>query len=162
MTEPKIEFLREKKLVGKHLSMSVNEDRTFELWKSFMPARKSIKNQLSSDLFCLQVYDPPFDIATLTRDTMFQKWAAAEVAALTEVPDGMEGLALPGGLYAVFLYRGRPADFAPSFQHIFKTWLPQSGYQIDHRPHFQILGSRYKNDDPESEEEVWVPIRKEN
>ncbi|TQE66329.1 GyrI-like domain-containing protein [Leptospira noguchii] len=44
--------------------------------------------------------------------------------------------------------------------HIFQEWLPNSGYKLEHRPHFELLGSKYKNNDPTSEEEVWIPIVK--
>jgi AraC family transcriptional regulator len=43
----------------------------------------------------------------------------------------------------------------------FSTWLPDSEYRLDVRPHFEVLGEKYKNDDPESEEEIWIPIKKE-
>jgi predicted transcriptional regulator YdeE len=32
--------------------------------------------------------------------------------------------------------------------------------KIDNRPHFEVLGDKYKNNDPSSEEEIWIPIRK--
>jgi AraC family transcriptional regulator len=43
--------------------------------------------------------------------------------------------------------------------YIFNTWLPKSGYQLDRRPHFEILGEKYKNNNPDSEEEIWIPIQ---
>jgi AraC family transcriptional regulator len=46
-----------------------------------------------------------------------------------------------------------------TFQYIFGTWLPNSEYVLDNRPHFEILGEKYKNDDPTSEEEIWIPIK---
>ena len=45
------------------------------------------------------------------------------------------------------------------FQYIFGTWLPTSIYTIDNLPHFEILGKKYKNNDPTSEEEIWIPIK---
>jgi AraC family transcriptional regulator len=75
------------------------------------------------------------------------------------VPDGMETLTAPGGLYAVFLYQG-PANAAPeTYQYIFGTWLPTSDYALDNRPHFAVMGEKYKNNDPSSEEELWIPIK---
>ncbi|MEP1984886.1 MAG: GyrI-like domain-containing protein, partial [Maribacter dokdonensis] len=38
-------------------------------------------------------------------------------------------------------------------------WIPNSEYQLDGRPHFEVLGAKYKNNDPNSEEEVWIPIK---
>ena len=33
---------------------------------------------------------------------------------------------------------------------------------LDQRPHFEILGSKYKNENPASEEEVRIPIKPKN
>jgi hypothetical protein len=30
---------------------------------------------------------------------------------------------------------------------------------LDDRPHFEVLGSKYRNNDPESEEETWIPTK---
>lgn len=45
------------------------------------------------------------------------------------------------------------------FRNIFGVWLPASGYTLDRRPHFEVLGEKYKNADPNSEEEIWIPIK---
>jgi AraC family transcriptional regulator len=65
---------------------------------------------------------------------------------------------LTGGLYAVFDYKGLSTDNS-IFQFIFGTWLPSSEYDLDDRPHFEVLGNKYKNNDPTSEEEIWIPIK---
>jgi Uncharacterized protein conserved in bacteria len=155
----RIEMLPEKKLVGKHLTMSLLANRTSELWRSFMPQRKAVQNIVSSNLFSLQVYDESYSFSEFDPTATFEKWAAAEVANFAVVPDGMESLTLQGGLYAVFEYKGASSEGAKAFQYIFGTWLPSSGYALDHRPHFEVLGEKYKNDDPTSEEEIWIPIR---
>ena len=74
------------------------------------------------------------------------------------VPDEMESFTLSEGLYAVFDYKGSSSDNS-IFQYIFMTWLPNSAYQVDNRPHFEVLGEKYKNNDPNSEEEIWIPIK---
>jgi AraC family transcriptional regulator len=156
---PRIELLPEKKLVGKHLHMSLSQNRTTELWKSFMPERKRITNSLSSDLFSLQVYEESLDLRNFNSETLFEKWAAVEVPNFNEIPAGMEALTLNGGLYAVFIHKGAADSFRHTFQFIFNTWLPHSVYELDKRIHFELLGSKYKNNDPDSEEEVWIPIK---
>ncbi len=158
--EPRIETLSARKLVGKRLSMSINNNATQQLWQSFMPERRHIKNNLSTDLFCIQEYDKSLDFKNFTPDTEFIKWAAAEVSDFSEIPSGMESFTLPTGLYAVFIYKGSASDFEETFRYIFCQWLPQSEYEPDQRPHFEILGSKYKNNDPDSEEELWIPIKK--
>jgi AraC family transcriptional regulator len=157
--EPRIEMLAEKKLIGKNIHMSIAKDRTFELWSSFMPERKNMKNVIDSDLISMQVYDQGFDFKDFTPDIEFEKWATVEVSDHRYIPDGMSAYTLRGGLYAVFHYKGRPSNFAEAFKYIFYNWFPASPYEVDQREHFEILGDKYKNDDPDSEEDIWVPIK---
>lgn len=153
----RIELLQEKKLVGKRSTMSLTNNKTVELWKSFMPQRKEITNTVSNDLVSMQVYSPSY-FATFNPSNEFEKWATVEVRKFDNVPADMETFVLPDGLYAVFEYKGINTD--PSiFQYIFGIWLPDSIYELDNRPHFELLGNNYKNNDPSSEEEIWIPIK---
>jgi AraC family transcriptional regulator len=156
--EPKIATLREKKLVGKHLKMSFSKNRTFELWRSFMPRRREIANNLSSDLYSVEVYEPSF-FENINPEKEFDKWAAIEVMDFNIVPDEMETLILPDGLYGVFLYKGPASAGSKLYRYIFETWLPNSDFFLDNRPHFALMGEKYKNEDPNSEEEIWIPIK---
>jgi AraC family transcriptional regulator len=149
--------LPQKKLIGMRRTMSDSYNTTGELWRSFMPRRKEIRNNISDDLYSLQVYAPAF-FSNFSADSHFDKWAAIEVADLDNVPDGMESLNLSGGLYAVFFYKGSSTDASNVFTHIFREWLPNSSYALDDRPHFELLGDKYKNNDPNSEEPIWIPI----
>jgi AraC family transcriptional regulator len=158
--QPRIEAVAEKKLVGKRLTMSLANNRTAELWKSFMPRRKEVQNTAGPALYSLQVYEPHhFDAFTQSKE--FEKWAAVEVTDFGAVPDGMETYTLRHGLYAVFHYKGASTD-ATIFQYIFSSWLPHSDYFLDTRPHFEVLGEKYKNGDPSSEEEIYIPITPKN
>lgn len=154
---PRIEDLSKKNLVGKRLTMSLADNRTGELWKSFMIRRKEIINTLNDDLISLQVY-PPTHFIHFKPSNEFEKWATVEVANFDHVPGEMETFTLTGGLYAVFNYNGLSND-PRIFQYIFGTWLPGSAYELDNRPHFEVLGSKYKNNDASSEEEIWIPVK---
>jgi AraC family transcriptional regulator len=155
--QPRIENINQKKLIGKRVTMSFAGNKTFQFWHSFMPGRKEIQNSIGTDLYSIEVYDPsyfdPFD-----PHKEFEKWAAIEVTGFDTLPDDMETFTLPGGLYAVFFYKG-PGTDTNIFEYIFRTWLPDSNYSLDHRPHFEILGEKYKNNDPDSEEEIWIPVK---
>ncbi len=157
---PEIKTLPEKKLIGKHVKMSLAENKTFELWKNFMPRRKEIKNNLTTELFSMQVYDASYNFKDFNLAATFEKWAAVEVSDFDTVPADMESYTLSSGLYAVFIYKGLASEGAGMFQYIFGTWLPASDYVLDNRPHFELLGEKYKNNDPDSEEEIWIPIKR--
>ena len=154
---PRIEILKEKMLTGIRLTMSLTNNKTGELWRSFMPRRREISNKISNDLISMQIYKPNY-FAYFNPSNEFEKWASVEVSDYDNVPIDMETYTLTGGLYAVFDYKGSSTDNS-IFQYIFGTWLPNSNYLLDDRPHFEVLGDKYKNIDPDSEEEIWIPIR---
>jgi AraC family transcriptional regulator len=155
----RIEQIGVKKIVGKKLTMSLAADETFLLWQSFMKERRLITNNVSADQLCLQVYHGGLDVAAFDAHTFYDKWAAVEVYNFNGVPPTMETLVIPGGLYAVFLHKGAASEGAKTYQYIYENWLPQSVYQVDNRPQVEVLGEKYKNDDPLSEEEIWIPIQ---
>ena len=154
----RIEILTQKKLIGKFITMSFIENKTFQLWNGFMQRRKEIKNAIDSNLYSLEVF-PVDHFNNFEASDPFQKWAAIEVSDFNEIPSEMETLIVPGGLYAVFIHKG-PASNAPITYHsIFVEWLPNSEYTVDDRPHFAVMGKNYIKDDPNSEEEIWIPIK---
>jgi AraC family transcriptional regulator len=92
----------------------------------------------------------------------FDKWAAVEVANLGNIPADMEALLLPGGLYAVFIHHGSSSEGQKIYEYIFRDWFPSSDFVLDDRPHFALMGEKHKNNDPNSEEEIWIPIKEKS
>lgn len=152
--EPTIVKLPKKLLVGKHLTMSMADNTTGQLWQSFMPVKNTISHKTGTDLFSLQLYPPDYFLA-FDPHTPFTKWAAVEVSEVAHIPEGMEVLLVEGGLYAVFPHTGMGTEI---FSFIFSEWLPRSGYTLANRPHFELLGEKYKQGSDDSEEEIWIPV----
>ena len=124
-----------------------------------MPKKKNIENTLDELLYSVQVYDKGVEVSPVTE---FAQWAGVEVNTIENIPDGMEVYNLKGGLYATFIHKGTAADFPKTMNYIHTVWLPKSEYEVDDREHFEVLGSAYDRLSPDSEEEVWVPIRLKN
>ena len=154
--EPKIIDLTEKKLIGMNLEMSLVQNKTGALWGSFVPRIKEIENRVSTDKISLQVY-PELYYQNFKPINTFEKWAAVEVDNYDKIPNGMKPFVLKKGRYAVFFNKGSSADTS-IYQYIFSEWIPNSIYRIDNRPHFEVLGEKYRNNNPNSEEEIWIPI----
>lgn len=152
----RIETSNEKKLVGKRMTMSFVNYKPGELWSAFLPRKKDISNSIGKYLISLTIYKPTH-FTDFKVSNEFEKWAAVEVPNFDSVPKDMETLILPAGQYAVFDYTGLSTDHA-IFEYIFGTWLPGSDYSLDNRPHFEVLGDKYRNNDPKSEEEIWIPV----
>lgn len=122
-----------------------------------MPRRKEIRNNIDSKLFSVEVYDPLF-FNNFEPEKVFEKWAAIEVTDFDTVPNEMEPLIFPCGDYAVFLHKGYSSEGEKTYNYIFMNWLPHSTYMLDNRPHFAVMGEKYKRDDSSSEEEIWIPV----
>ncbi|MCH2200127.1 MAG: GyrI-like domain-containing protein [Flavobacteriales bacterium] len=146
-----------KKLVGLSVTMSLVNNLTGQLWGRMGPEIKTIVDRASDDKISLQVYPSDYYLA-FNPAREFEKWALVEVTSSDQVSEYLKTFELEGGLYAVFDYKGSSND--PSIlQYIFSQWIPQSEYAVDDRPHFEVLGANYRNNDPKSEEEIWIPIK---
>jgi AraC family transcriptional regulator len=186
--------------IGIRMEMSLLEDKTNLLWRSFMSRRHEVMRRTNTDFVSLQVYPGDYfqEFDPMRR---FEKWALVEVELATGavedefwnssaekggkeergggsfdedefwnssaekggkeergggIPEGMETYYLKGGLYAVFAHRGGDPAI---FDHIYGEWLPASDFDLDNRPHFEVLDARYRHSDPEASEEIWIPVR---
>ena len=156
--EHRIETIKSKKLVVLSQKMSIAENKTLVLWNSFMKRKAEIKDAISSDFYSIQVYEKNY-FDTFNPNLEFIKRAGEEVDSFENCPEGFERFTIEEGKYAVFQYKGNPNNGREAFQYIFQEWLPNSGFSLDYRPHFEILGEKYKNNSKDSEEEIWTPIK---
>lgn len=158
--KPEIREIDEKKLIGMRVKTSLSDNKTSLLWQNFMSRFNEIEKKLNTGYYSVHVYDGLAVFNQFTEKTQFEKWAAVEVAVSNMVPEGFESCILSGGRYAVFIHKGPANTFHKTAQHIFGNWLPNSEFELDDREHFEIMGEKYKGpDNPESEEEVWVPVK---
>ena len=155
---PRIEEISLIKLVGLHQKMSYANDSTKSLWGAFMPRRKEILNAIENKFYSLQVYPADF-FRSFDIKKEFTKWAGLEVQNENTIPEGMSSFTVPAGKYAVFTHIGPDTSI---FQQIYGRWIPHSAYELDDRPHFELLDEHYKKGDPNSKEEIWIPIKLRN
>lgn len=160
MQEAQIRTFDPIKLVGMEIETSLANDGVRNMWGAFMPRRKEIKNPIGEELYSMQVYENGMNVNAFGPQTQFKRRAAMKVLDHLHIPEGMQAFDHPGGLYAVFIHHGPVKEFRRTATWIYGTWLPQSPYEVDNRPHFEILDDKYLGPDhPDSVEEVWVPIR---
>jgi AraC family transcriptional regulator len=123
-----------------------------------MPLHRKIHRIHGNEFYSLEVYDSLRYFDSFNLETTFDKWAAVQVDEINNLPAGMQTLIVPEGEYAVFRYVGKPSEAHSFYHYLFSTWLPQSSYRLDHRPHMAIMGPDYKGDHPESEEDICIPV----
>lgn len=156
--EPRIITIAHKQLIGHAIEMSLVDNKTQELFSEFMPQRRHIQDTLNNDVFEIMIY-PSNYFKRFNPTNSFKKWAAVEVETLDKCPKHLKTFHLNSGLYAVFTYKGLPKDMTEFMRHLFSNWLPNSPYELDDRPHFNVLGAAYKNNQPDSEEDIYIPIK---
>ncbi|MFK8006131.1 MAG: GyrI-like domain-containing protein [Saprospiraceae bacterium] len=154
--EPRIEIIEEKKFIGMSIEMSLADNKTFQLFSTFMPRKKEILNSKSQDVYDLIIY-PEGYFSTFNPTTYFKKHALIEVLDLENIPEGMKSFTLPKGKYAVFTFKGYVPNQA-NFEYIFSTWLPNSAFDLDERPHFDILSEKIQQKSNDAFQEVWIPV----
>ena len=154
--EPRIEETSEKFFVGMSKEMSMTDNQTFLLFSTFMPRRKEISNSKSQDVYDLITY-PKGYFLTFDPTAYFKKHVLIEVSDLENIPEGMESFILPKGKYAVFTFKGYVPNQA-NFEYIFSTWLPNSDFQLDDRPHFDILSEKIQQKSNDAYQEIWIPV----
>lgn len=144
------------------MKMSLADNKTKELWQGFAPEINTIENKESSDLYSVEVYKDLNYFNHFNPKSEFEKWAAVPVRDTKTIPETMSVLTIPAGNYAVFLYKGKATEVGLAYTYILSKWLPNSGFCLDNRPHFAVMGEKYQNNSPESEEELWLPIKEKN
>ncbi len=156
MIEPRIETVSPRVLVGVRMEMSMVADRTSDLWRSFGPRMREIPGRITEGSVALRSYRAPGDV--FDPEAVFERWAGVEVSGHEGVPEGLDTCRIAGGLYAVFEHRGPASDLAP-FRFFFQEWLPASPFDLDLRPHFELLSASYDPRSPDATEECFVPLR---
>lgn len=125
-----------------------------------MPRRAAINGALSPDLYSIEEYDDLSFFEAFNPSKEFKKWAAVEVDPMAENGVEFEKITIPSGDYVVFTYVGLPSEAFKAYSYIFQSWVPSSGFDVDLRPHFAVMGAKYRMNDSASEEEIWIPIKK--
>ena len=156
--DAKIIAISPKKIVGLRImtTMVAHAEASAALWPAFAKGKGGIGNRVDGDTYSIQIFDG--DPLTAGLDTPFEKWAGVEVSSFDGVPEGFACMTLRGGLYAVFVHRGLPG--LETHEYALRQWLPASEYALDAREQFERMGPAYHPNDPNAEEEVWIPIQK--
>lgn len=150
-------------MAGMSQLFSVNDMNPASVWQQFMPRVKTLNSMRSNhDLYAVQEYPEISGERQDITPATVKFWAAVSITpGVNTIAEPFQILEVPAGTYAVFLHKGTAAAIAQTMNDIFGTWMPNSGYVPDGRPHFQVMTPQYKGpQDPEAEEEVWIPIRR--
>lgn len=160
MNSVRIEDVPEQILAGIKLEMSYAADKTPQLFMSFMPLRNRIPHRANDLIYLVNIFPGELSQQNISFTTRFEKLGAVPVKQKDLLPDELTYYTLPGGTYAVFIHRGPASAFFDTFNFIFGKWIPESEWEYDTTRHrFERIPQGYRPDDPNSEEEIWIPVK---
>ena len=128
-----------------------------ELWaqyNSHIEQHGSIKNETGEACIglCITPDDEPIEGA-------FEYVAGVPVTEPDDIPEGFVVRQVPEHTYAVFAHQGDLASLGKTYQYIYETWLPQSGYQLAEKLDFEYYDDAFKDFAPDSVFYIYLPIK---
>jgi predicted transcriptional regulator YdeE/DNA-binding transcriptional MerR regulator len=93
-------------------------------------------------------------------DGSFEYVAGFPVSQVEDIPEVFVVRQVPEYTYAVFAHRGDLASLGKTYEYIYESWLPQSGYQLAAKIDFEYYDQDFKDFAPESVFYIYVPIQK--
>ena len=89
----------------------------------------------------------------------FEYIAGVEISKLDDLPDKYRWVEVQPQRYAVFEHKGSLDTLPQTFQYIWKTWLPQSGYQAADAPEFERYSEDFNPKLNTGVLEIWLPLK---
>ena len=106
---------------------------------------------------CLTIYH---DDPKVTEDEKLRASVSITVPPETEVEGEVGKMKVEGGRYAVAKFELRSDQFAAAWDAIYGGWLPESGFQPDDRPPFEVcLNNPEEHPEKKHLVEICVPVK---
>lgn len=159
--QPEFVLKDEITIIGFKCSNTMRKIRIPALWRKFIQERNKIENMIDGTTYGIYLYDTKIEKIEITDELEFEYLAGVEVTQVNRIPTGMTVHRIPARKYAVFTHRGRLMELQKTYDYIYKTWLPGSGMDFLPAEHFEYHGPNFTGDTPESETQVYIPIKTE-
>lgn len=152
--EPKIIKKDGFKVVGLKYYGDDPKNNCPKLWENFFKRMGEIENKVgnmeSFGLMCTgeeEMSEEKFDYIACIGVTEFGK-----------IPEGMVGAEVPAATYAVFTHKGTLENLPRTYEYIYGTWFPKSGYEPVGMNEFEYYDQRFTGKE-DSEFDIYVPLK---
>ena len=148
-------ILEKSTFMGFSTETSLLEDQTALVFKQLMIWRKDSEEHRAQPVYDIKVY-PEAYFSSFNPSRSFTKWAAVLQKDTMQVEE-LQSYVVDKGLYLCFTCEGRVS--AQFFQELYSSWLPQSEYELDDRPHFDKLWPDPAQRGAVLKEEIYIPVK---
>lgn len=91
----------------------------------------------------------------------FEYIAGYMAGKVEDIPEDFVVRHVPEHTYAVFPHKGDLPSLGKTYEYIYETWLPQSGYKLAAKLDFEYYNEDFKDFAPDSVFYIHIPIEKE-
>jgi len=128
-----------------------------ELWNQFnrrMAQIGSVKHDTGEACIglCITPDDGPIEGA-------FEYVAGLPVSEIEDIPEDFVVREVSEHTYAVFAHEGDLASLGKTYEYIYETWLPQSGYALAQKLDFEYYNEDFRDFAPDSVFYIYIPIK---
>ncbi len=153
--EPRIVKLDKLTLIGRPYFGDAEGNKFAQAWDRFFPFAKEITPRVNENAwYGVEMYGPEFE-----KDHQWMYFPSTEVGSLDAIPEALFAKVLPAATYAVFTVKGGIPKISETFMYAYGSWIPASPYEVAHPYDFEYYDERFKDDDPDTELDLYIPIR---
>lgn len=123
------------------------------LWSDLMGRAGEIKDKSQS----MESYGL---MGMMDKEGNFEYIACTPVDRVSEIPEGMVAREINNAKYLVFTHVGDAEKMKETYNFVYNKYCPQCDEDIRYDTyHFELYDERFKNFAPDSEFDIYVPIR---
>jgi len=159
--EPAIVELGDMTVVGMQSLVSMKHNVIKELWTRFMESGYEIEYMKDEGVYVgiSWGYKEVGKGKEEKKETQFFHLVGAPVTEMSELPEGFTHKTISAQMYARFVHKGPLSKLGETYDYIFVTWLPESGYLYDTgKCDIELYDERFKSGEEDSEFDIYVPI----
>lgn len=124
------------------------------LWERFCDRDREISDRIGTESYGILFERPESE---RQHPHELEYIAGVRVSAAATIPAGMVCFTIPAATFAVFVHKGPIKNIGTTAQHIYRVWLPASGYERSGPADVELYDHRFCVDSDDSEMEYWVP-----
>ncbi|MEA5009162.1 AraC family transcriptional regulator [Clostridium tyrobutyricum] len=159
--KPEIINISEKRLVGIRYTAAISENPVYSMWKLFHSRYHEIINvKKNANQYSICEINKIFDEKQFDENASSNQFIGVQVDTFSKIPPNMYGKILHAGKYARFIHTGKTTDLYITYQYIWGTWIPCSGYALDMRDDFECYTENFLGiDNNNSQILIYIPIK---
>ena len=128
-------------------------DEAPKIWHEFNLRRKEITNRIRGLSFGIAISEEGDML-----DEKMTYFAGVQVTSLDAIPANMKTITMPSQQFAMFEKVGHETSSHLTIDYIYGIWLPNSGYKRGQGYDYEIFGSGFSLDNPNSVSTYCLPI----